>query len=217
MNPDAFNDSSSVLPSTSKGRFPGLGMLSMVILCFFIGHISRSGLLACLALDLNNNLNWPIRTMAVWYGILGLGATFAFVGGFLGDRTLKRKNWIWIGLLVEGFGILLLTTHSTPAIKTGIALFSLGALLFHGNILVVVAEYAVAARIRLETAFLVVFFTASVGGILAPTLSVFLLDKALLYPVFTLVTITCGLLLLLATRYSPVSSYPDYALKHSSG
>jgi hypothetical protein len=198
-------------------RLQDFRALCLAIACCAIGEIARSIEAFYLLLYLEDNLHWSMATSTMWVGVISSGLSFAFVGGFIGDRTLKRKGWVGAGLAIEGIGLLLVATMYAPAVKVGLVLSAVGIMLFQGNILVVVAKFAAAAGVKLEIAFVIVFCAVTVGDTFPFVFSGLLYESGTLYPALALLTIIAGLLWLLMTRHSPVGASPDAALVPSSG
>lgn len=159
-----------------------------------------------LALFLTKHLHWPMESAGLWLGAMSSVLALAFVGGFIGDRTFKRKGWVAVGLILEGIGLLLMATTITPAVKAGILLGAVGIMLFRGNILVLVGEIAAAAGVMLELAFALVFLTITVAGSVLLPAAGLLMDRGVLFEtqvfVLGLPMIVGGLFWLLERRYA---------------
>jgi hypothetical protein len=90
-----------------------------------------------------------------------------------------------------------------PAVKAGLVLSAVGIILFQGNILVVVADFASVVGVKLEMAFVIIFCSIRIVDMFTLPVSGLLWDRGLRYAPMALLTITMGLFWLLATRHLP--------------
>lgn len=213
---EAIDTSWSIQIHMQWTRSPAFWAFYLAIVCCAINCMHRSFGTVILPY-IRNDLNWSLATISFWTGFLGfLALLFSFVGGFIGDRTLKRKAFAGAGFLAVGIGILLIATMNAALVKLGFVLAGLGMLLFLGNILVVVTELAASVKIKIETAFVVVFGAVILGDSVSILVSINLLEHNALYSALVVVTITFGLLWLLVLRNLPVTHRAEIPLALSS-
>ncbi len=92
------------LTLASRNRRQNLRALWLVILSCAVVDAGKSIEVSFLALFLTKHLHWSMESAGLWLGAMSSVLTFAFVGGFIGDRTFKRKGWVAVGLILDGIG-----------------------------------------------------------------------------------------------------------------